>query len=982
MALNNLGVILKRLGDLDGAVDCYRQALAAEPDDPETHNNLGNALECIGRAGEAVTHCRRAVTLRPDFVEAHNNLGVALSGAGRPDDGDAAFVEAMALKPDFTEARFNHAVTRLLLGDFERGWQAYESRFDRADWTHIHPHRYDRPRWRGEPFPGRRLYVHDEQGFGDAIQFVRYLPRVKSLGGTVILETRAPLIPLLAGMAGVDEVVLRPAKPEPAADCDLVVPLMSLAGVFGTTADTVPAPIPYLNADRQRVARWRRTVGDDGLRIGLVWAGSPSHEQDNRRSCPLNVFSPLANVPGVRLFGLQKEPAAVAAATAAFLEANLGEAFDDFADTAAAMAAMDLVISVDTAAAHLAGAMGIPAWVLLPRAPDWRWQLGREDSPWYPGLRLFRQGQDGAWEPLIARVAAAVAALAQQRSTSTNIDPADSLQDALRLFRAGRLGRARDILASHLSLHPNDARARNLAAAVEFQDNRLLDALGHADIAAAVHSDNADIQVNRGRILAVLGRSEAAARVFEGVLSHRPGHREAQLGLADILADSDRPETALGLLERLVAENASDTAARLRLCRLLRSSGGAEEAVRICREGILRAPGDPALQVAMGLALAASGRTDDAQTVFDDALARDPGNTEALHNLGVLHMRAGRFEAAEAVFERTAELDPDHADARFNLAQIQLLNGRFDTGWAGYQWRMKKDGWRRRYPMGAGHRRWDGSPFPGRRLCVRHEQGLGDTLQFVRYLSLVKALGGSVVLEAAPALHNLLHGMTGVDQLTAPAADRLPPGDCELVAPLMSLPQLLDARGDALPGTVPYIHAPDASVRIWKGRIPDGGGLSAGLVWAGNPVHANDANRSIPLTAMAPALAAGGVRWVGLQYGGRAVDIYQLPVHLRFENLGGDFADFTDTAACIANLDLVVTVDTAIAHLAGAMGKPVWVLLPFVPDWRWLRERGDSPWYPTMRLFRQTRPGDWQGVVARVARALAEAAAHKARKVS
>ncbi|MFH1985903.1 MAG: tetratricopeptide repeat protein [Pseudomonadota bacterium] len=972
MALNNLGVVRTALGDLDGAMDCYRRALVVEPDNAETHNNLGSLLERCDRMADAVDHCRRAVALKPSFAEAHNNLGVALSGAGRPAEGDAAFLRALSLRPDFTAARFNHAVTRLLLGDFEQGWAAYESRFERPEWTHIHPHRYDRPRWRGESFRGRRLYVHDEQGFGDTIQFIRYLPRVKALGGTVILETRAPLMPLLAGIDGVDELVARPTGPAPAVDCDLVVPLMSLAGIFGTDEKSIPAPIPYIAPDPQRVSRWRSVLGDAGLRVGLVWAGSANHEQDRRRSIPLAALAPLAGIGGVRLFGLQKGAGAEAATDSGILEANLGDTFADFADTAAAMAALDLVITVDTAAAHLGGALGVPVWVLLPRRPDWRWQLDREDSSWYPGLRLFRQGEDGDWEPVVAHVADALNRFAQQQpaSSAQATSAGDAVQMAYRLFRDGNADQAREILTPHLQRHPQDARALNLMAAAHYQQGRIADALRHAEAAVASAPGDADIRVNRGRILAALGRSGPAVEDFEIALSNRPGHRAAALALADVLADSDHPEAGIAPLASLLALTPSDAAARLGLSRLFRTCGRTGDAVKTCREGTALAPEDASLQVALGVALAADGRAGEAEQVFEDALAKDGGNADALHNLGVLRMAGGRLADAAAAFEKTITLNPDHADARFNLAQLHLLEGRFAAGWAGYQWRMKKPAWRRRYPMGAHQELWVGRPFHGRRLCLRHEQGLGDTLQFVRYLPMVKALGGAVVLEAAPVLHGVLRDAAGIDRLEAPAGDRLPPADCDLVAPLMSLPLIFDTRETTIPAEVPYLWAPEPLQKSWHGRIPARGRLRAGLVWAGNAAHANDANRSLPLEVLAPILAAAAVHWVGLQHGPHASDLCRIPENLRFDNFGAAFVDFADTAGCVANLDLVVTVDTAVAHLAGAMGKPVWVLLPFVPDWRWMRSREDSPWYPTMRLFRQARAGDWPGVVEKLAGAL------------
>lgn len=1003
-ALFHLGLTRKDLGDDAGAAAAYRSALAINPamvdaavnlaalataggregeavevlrtayrhrgDDPDLLTHLGNALQREGDIAAAEQVLRKALELAPDSPAAFTNLGVVLNAQGRHNDARECFSRALSLAPDMHEARFNHGQTCLLLGDFKTGWRDYDSRLDKTDWKHVYPYRYALRRWAGEPFTGRRLYIHDEQGFGDTLQFVRYLPRVKALGGTVILETRPPLVRLLTGLPGADQVVARPATGRPAVPADLQASLMSLPRIFDTRADTIPADIPYLRPPAD-AHRWKAVVAGDGLKAALVWAGNPNHQNDARRSLPPDLLAPLARVTGVSLFSLQKGPAADALDGAGLGNVpSLGPMLGDFADTAACLSHMDLVITVDTAVAHLAGAMGRPTWLLLPRVPDWRWQCRGDDSPWYPGMRLFRQGDDGRWAPVVARVAEALRQAAQAFSgTDDGRDAHAVMRAAYEDYRTGRLDAARGRLTPLVDGNAGDGAALNLMAAVAFREGRVVEALEFADAAVAEAPENIDFLVNRGRILATLGRPEAAVDAFAAALHRHPGHRDAALALGDLLVDSDRPEAAIAPVIQALRQQPADTAMRRCLSRVLRRCRRAGDAADVCREGLRRAPDHPDLHVALGLALADGGRHDDARAAFDRALAVDPGHVDALHNLGVLHMAAGRWAQAASALEALVSKCPDHAGARFNLGQIHLLQGRFDTGWEGYRWRMRTPAWRRRYPGRPGVPAWDGRPFPGRRICVRHEQGLGDTLQFVRYLPMVKALGGTVVLETAPVLHGLLRGVAGIDELVAPAPDRMPPADCHLATPLMGLPGLFGTRADTIPADVPYIQPPAAAVSAWRHRVPADRRVTAGLVWAGNPAHANDAARSLSPATLRPMLSVEGVRWVGLQYGTRGAT-EALPPPLRFDNLGDGFTDFCDTAGVIAGLDLVVTVDTAVAHLAGAMGKPVWVMVPFVPDWRWQLDREDSPWYPTMRLFRQRRAGDWHDVVSRMAQAL------------
>jgi tetratricopeptide (TPR) repeat protein len=938
MAHNNLGVVLRGLGDWDGALRHYRRALELAPEDPDACNNLGSLLEKMDRTTDAVACCRKAIALKPDFPEAHNNLGVALSGAGDFAQGDMHFRRAVDLRPDFTEARFNHAVTRLLLGDFSEGWRAYESRLERADWTHIHPHRYDLPRWRGEPFSGRRLYVYDEQGFGDTIQFCRYLPQVKALGGDVVFETREPLIPLFKAFEGVDAVVARPNTGKPAADCDLAVPLMSLPGIFSTDAQTIPAPIPYLRADPKKASEWQARIHGPGLRVGLVWAGSPNHEQDRRRSIPLNAFGRLLAMGGVQFYGLQTGAACDAAADLppGLNFRSLGRGFADFADTAGAVSHMDLVITVDTAVAHLAGAMGKPVWTLIPFAPDWRWRLAREDSPWYPAMRLFRQAAPGDWSAVIERVAAVLADVVRKGfSPAAGDDVEHRFHQAARLLSRGRRAEADALCREILSFHPDHPGVLNLSAILARDRGDLGQAVAALARAAALNPDSIGLQRNLGRMLLEIGDAAGAADICGRILERQPDDDRAAMDLARAKAACGETDAAAGLCERVLA----------------------------------RAPGHvPALNL-KGTIAGRKGDVAQAMAAFALALDQDPRSAEAWTNKGALLHAQGRLDDALAAFDQALAINPKNADARFNRGQVRLMLGDFQKGWRDYEARFDKPSWRRRYPYRRPDLRWQGEPLKDSRLVVFDEQGYGDTLQFVRYLPAVKQRCREVVLCTAPALIPLLNNSAGADDLVPKQSAAAVPGKGDRWVSLLSLPRIFDTDEATIPGRTPYIFAEPDGIRHWHTRLP-AEGLRVGLVWAGNPGHANDRHRSIPLSQLEALLEMPGVTWCGLQKGAGVDQLKMLPKNRQFENYGEAFADFADTAAVIAQLDLVVTVDTAVAHLAGAMGRPAWVMLPSVPDWRWLRDREDSPWYPSLRLFRRGAGEAWAPVVDRIAEAL------------
>jgi tetratricopeptide (TPR) repeat protein len=413
-ARNNLANALGGLGDLEGAIGAYRAAVALQPGFAAAHSNLANVLCDLGRPTEAIAHYQRALAADPGLPAYHMNLGGALRDLGRLPEAVAAFERALALAPGSAETRWNLAMTLLLGGDYARGWAAYQARWDTAKLAPF-KRRFAAPEWRGEDPAGRTILIYAEQGLGDVIQFCRYVPLVSARGARTVLLIDAvwqQLEPLMRRLDGVDHIALEAAG---APACDLQCALVDLPRLFGTTLATIPAHTPYLTADPARQAQWRARLGTaDGLRVGLVWAGNPSFPRDRLRSPRLAPLAALLDLPRVRWFGLQvgdgRRDLTGRQLPAGFTD--LGPELQDFADTAAAMAELDVVITSCTAAAHLAGALGRPTWVMLPLAPDWRWLLGRDDSPWYPSARLFRQTTAGRWDNVVARIGVELAAVA------------------------------------------------------------------------------------------------------------------------------------------------------------------------------------------------------------------------------------------------------------------------------------------------------------------------------------------------------------------------------------------------------------------------------------------------------------------------------------------------------------------------------------------------------------------------------------------
>jgi Tfp pilus assembly protein PilF len=404
----NLGNALKEQRLLEDAAPCYREALRLRPDFSGAHLNLGIALAGQGKPAEALVQYDEALRLSPTSIEAHNNIGLALSHLGRHEEALTWYQRALDLSPDYADAHYNRALSWLALGNFEQGWTEFEWRWRLAE---LRPPTFTQPCWDGTPLNGRTILLHSEQGLGDTLQFIRYAPLVRERGGTTLVACQGALLPLLCCCRGIDRLVSVNA---PLPSFDVHCPLLSLGRVFSAGTAPIPADVPYIFADPERVERWRQELaGLDGFKIGIAWQGSPGYRWDRLRSFALGQFAPLAALPGVRLVSLQKGPGADQLATANFSVIDLGDRLDEdggaFVDSAAVIDLLDLVITSDTAVAHLAGALGKPAWLALSLAPEWRWLLGHEDSLWYPSMRLFRQARFGDWNEVFERMCGAVA---------------------------------------------------------------------------------------------------------------------------------------------------------------------------------------------------------------------------------------------------------------------------------------------------------------------------------------------------------------------------------------------------------------------------------------------------------------------------------------------------------------------------------------------------------------------------------------------
>ena len=542
---------------------------------------------------------------------------------------------------------------------------------------------------------------------------------------------------------------------------------------------------------------------------------------------------------------------------------------------------------------------------------------------------------------------------------------------AMALHADGRSQEALVFFARAAGLNPHEPEAHvNLGNALKEQ-GKLEEAARCYGEALRINPDLPQAHNNLGNALRDQGRRAEAIECYRRALRIQPHYASAHFNLGMAFTDQQRAADAAECFRQALRIDPQFANGYYYLGNALKDQGKFGEAIACYRQAIRIDPAHANAHHNLGTILTDQGELAEAALCYRQALRIDPRHVDARSNLGVLLYKQGSYAESAAQFDQALRLDPNHVGARFNRSMLWLLTGNFDKGWPEYEFRDRQ-------PMADQRNftqpRWQGEPLAGKTILLHAEQGMGDTVQFIRFAARVKQQGGTVLFESQPALLPILGGVTGVDQLL-PRGRPLPMFDVQ--APLLSLPGIFHTTLDTIPADMPYLRANPDRVQYWQKELacipecnPPGVQASAafkvGIAWQGNPKNKDDSNRSLPLNQFETLARLTEVSLLSLQVGPGSEQVAAAPFPIVDLGQRFDPHSLEDLAAVLMNLDLVVTVDSVVAHVAGALGVPVWVLLRFSADWRWLLERADSPWYPTMRLFRQQRAGDWPHVLERV----------------
>lgn len=960
------------------ALALYDRALELAPQHVAALANRGTTLARLNRFAEAVASYDRAAVIDPANIDVHYKRASTLRALNRFDEAIAAYSRILELAPGHAVARNRRGTCLLLTGRFTEGWRDYEARWQewrdkRAAETGprkklLDPDNFGKPLWNGQADGKSTLLVWSEQGLGDQILFSTMLDEAAARVGKVILALEDRLHPLFA-RSFPDFEITTFAKAVKSGGYDMQIPLGGLGRLLRNgTDDFLRNRKTCLKADPARVARLRDAVGAGNQRVcGLSWL-SRNEDTGAMKSLSLATLAPLLLTPGLRFVDLQYGD--TAAERAAFKQetgvdiAHL-DAIDNLEDIdglAALITACDVVVTISNTTAHLAGALGKTVLLMLPHSQGrlWYWQANGHDTLWYPQVRLFRQPVTGDWGPVIAAVQAAIAAPA--------IDRANKPRESLALMPQASGGKTKPPAAESGS-------AKKIVTFSMSPPRSGPDASVKSGNAAALRKAAAHLQA---------GELDQARQLALAVLETQAQHFDALHLLGVIAGLKQNPAESVELISKALALKPSATAyanrgaARLILKHHAKALADADKAIEL----------QPNLAVAhcvRGHALTGLKRIREAFSSYDAAVALNPDYDEAWHHRGNTCMGLGMLQNAIASYDRALAINPANFGGLGNQSMCHLLAGDFERGWDRYEARWKAleagfvappgSGMFMLTPDNFGKPLWDGTPTRGT-VLVWPEQGIGDQIIFASMLADLQQRVGKVVLALDERLHPLFaRSFPDCVIITREAARR--PNNYDFQIPAGGLGRHFRRSIDAcLRNRRAFLKADKIRSARLRAAINPGDQRLCGLSWSSvHPEFGND--KSIALTALQPLLNTPGVRFVDLQYGDTRAERALLKQNTGIDILHLDDLDLTGDidglAALIDACDVIVTISNTTAHIAGALGKPVWLMLPqnMGRFWYWQAEREDTLWYPQVHVVRQTHSGEWADVIARVGTALA-----------
>jgi tetratricopeptide (TPR) repeat protein/ADP-heptose:LPS heptosyltransferase len=987
-AQNNLGVALKAQGNITAALACFERAIQLKPGYSDAHYNLGLTYQEQGVPRSAIAAYLRSLQCKPNYIEAYNNLGVALREMLCLSAASICYKIAIQLDASNPEAHWNMSQILLLKGNYKTGWQEYEWRSKRRT-SPINPHALAKCPHRHGELPLNQvdcLLVITEQGLGDTLQFMRYMIALRRRGAKVSLCAQQKLHSLIQA-SNIDPSPLTPDQAKIFTKGQWIS-LLSLPKHLDVTPESPIITEPYIMTTDALRTKWKQILSNEQRPIiGINWQGNPETEKRELRgrSLPLETFSTLALNNQVSLLSLQKGYGSEQLETCSFrdrfvdCQIKVNETWG-FLETAAIIANCDLIITSDTAVAHLAGGMGKRTWLLLHMLPDWRWGLYSETTFWYPTMRLFRQTEPGNWNEVLQRVAEELQRDLGGMPANTWHAKEHKEQAILESAQASSLTADQYIAGRTSCKSLEEIYHKN-------SDDTLVDCTRH-EISSGYHELTKRLKSHFEHTpLGMMREIERATSIEHG----RPGLESAlnMTSTSQNIMSNNKESVSLLVAEahKLVAHGEVESAIRIYLrilcvegasCIHLSNLGALFNLVgkyQLARRCLISSLGlnnqNPHAYMLLGNAMKGLGALAKAKEYHLKALKINPECAEAHYNLGSTLKELGETRHAIDHMRVAVRLSPGLSIAHWNLSLALLLQGEYQEGLEEYEWRDRHVDRIHARPSVV---RWNGcAKIEDDTLTVVSEQGLGDILQFMRYVNLLSSGGIRINFIAPLKLHDLIRESNIADYVISPdRANTILKGAW---VPLMSIPKILGVTPQTPMANDPYISTNKKLLNKWRSLIAREHRVVVGICWQGNPrvENSEQRGRSLPLEKFSKIARMENISLLSLQkgFGGEQLETCSFKDRfVGFQDLVNQTWDFLETAAVIASCDLVITTDTSVAHLAGGMGKSTWLLLKKVPDWRWGLEGEETFWYPSIRLFRQREHGNWDEVMDRVAEEL------------
>lgn len=971
--LFNYAVFLHKIKNLDEAIYYYEKASQIKSDNEELYYNLGNAFREKEDFEKAEKQYSKSIELNPSNDDAFYNKAVVLEKQNKDEEAIKNYRKAIELNNENVEAHWNLSLLLMKNEFWDEGWNEYEWRLQKKEFKISFPF----PKWEGDNLKSKKILVYSEQGIGDTFQFIRGLKLLKEQDAYIILECKKFLVDFFKELDFIDEIIAEGEKYN--LECDYYSPLMSLPRFV----DIERVSTPYLQSDDELDEKWKNYFDQfNEKKIGIVWKGNPQNTNDSNRSCDISFFKELAKDEKLKFFSLQKLDE-TNVSESDLNKAGIINLFDNFKETASIIKNLDLVITVDTAIAHLAGALNVDVWTLLSTESDWRWGKQNDKTKWYPSMKLVRQERLGDWNELFQRVMILLNENPDNKEHGISLyksglkeyekgnihESINLIKESIKYYKSAEvynnlglllqesdLSEAEKYYKKSIELDPQYIKACNNLAILKFKQNKFDEAIGWFKKGLAINQNDSETNFNLALTLQKIDKKDKAKKFYLKTLQNDK-HFESGKNLVGIYLEEDDFVNAESIIEKYFKESDSYNFLKGNISKAKEEY---DEAIEHYLKSMRIIPNYIDAYINLGSSYFLKGELENAEELYKQMISSGLVDPRLFFSLGVTLYEKGNYSEAESYIKKAIDLDSENVKFHLGLAEAFLSQNKYAEGLSEFEWRLKLHQFANknyRFPKSL-------KEVAGKTVFIHCEQGFGDILNFIHLVKKLKEEYRTyIVVESRSGLNELFQKLDFIDEV-AEYNERI---NYDYSIPIFSLMKLMDINSNDIPVN-------DVFFNLNNSTSKSGSKLKIGIVWTGNKYPPQNRKRHTKLDQWNNLISIKGAEIFSFQVG---EEIYGFDNDIT--DLTSEINNFNDTAIKISKMDLIISIDSAVAHLAGSMGKETWILLPYVADWRWNLEEKFSPWYKNVKLFRQKKRNEWEEVFNLVEKKLVERISEKSK---